>query len=170
MTQFAAFCCHFSVEWLCWRYNLLLLCFLFSVGAFAKDTVCCCFVFYFQLIGCSLMSSPCTTLFASWLYWYCYTVCDFIEFCLKPRRSFCCTPVSGANNWVSFIVVVIVIVHSTSITLCDVDHWMSLFIESLYLCNFLHQGIDDVDHWWTINLSVKSSIDQCHLFYHCWLL
>ena len=114
MTQFAAFFFgHFSVEWLCWRYNLLLLCFLFSVGAFAKDTVCCCFVFYFQLIGCSLMSSPCTTLFASWLYGYCYTVCDYIEFCLKPRRSFCCTPVSWANNWVS----VIVIVH----------------------CNFLHQ-------------------------------
>ena len=60
MTQFAAFCCHFSVEWLCWRYNLLLLCFLFSVGAFPKDTRCCCFVSYFQLIGCSLKSSPCT--------------------------------------------------------------------------------------------------------------
>ena len=59
-------------------------------------------VFYFQLIGCTLNPSLYTIFFASWLYrnitspvtisvlfeilWQ----LPLAEFCLKPRRSFCC--------------------------------------------------------------------------------
>ena len=84
------------------------------------------------------------------------------EFCLKPRSSFCCLPVSGANNWVSVIVIDHCSLHHCWILhhihnwTGDVGHCCHCYHCSLNHWNFLHHIEVDVDKFvGTIHWSLK---------------